>query len=97
MTPGTTTVDCMFLISSCTGCPPQVPDVDVVAKCGTLSVLQRLKGLSLAGRGISFSQMERLKEALRDLQHSLHVLPGTSALQCYVVLDTTTGASMLAS
>uniref|UniRef100_A0A3B5JZ36 FA complementation group G n=1 Tax=Takifugu rubripes TaxID=31033 RepID=A0A3B5JZ36_TAKRU len=49
---------------------------DVVAKCGTsVCVLQRLKGLSLAGRGISFSQTERLKEALRDLQHSLHVLP----------------------
>ncbi|TNM89432.1 hypothetical protein fugu_003666 [Takifugu bimaculatus] len=58
------------------GCPLQVPDADVVAKCGTsVRVLQRLKGLSLAGRGISFSQTERLKEALRDLQHSLHVLP----------------------
>ncbi|RVE68185.1 hypothetical protein OJAV_G00090110 [Oryzias javanicus] len=38
-------------------------------------VLQRLKGLSLAGRGISFSQMDHLKEALRDLQLSLQAVP----------------------
>lgn len=91
VTPGTITVDGMFLMLSCTGCPPQIPDADAVAKCGTsVSVLQRLKGLSFAGRGISFSQTERMKEALRDLQHSLHVLPGTSALQRCVALDTTT-------
>uniref|UniRef100_H3BX27 FA complementation group G n=1 Tax=Tetraodon nigroviridis TaxID=99883 RepID=H3BX27_TETNG len=59
------------------GCPPQIPDADVDAKCGThLSVLKRLKGLSLAGRGISFLQTEQLREALRDLQLSLHALPG---------------------
>lgn len=88
MTPGAITVD--GILSSPDG-PPQVPDADVAAKCGTsVSVLQRLKGLSLAGRGISFSQAERLKEALRDLQHSLHVLPGTSVLWCCLALDTTT-------
>lgn len=60
-----------------------MPDADVdVQKCGThLSVLRRLKGLSLAGRGISFLQTEQLREALRDLQLSLHALPGIAELQ----------------
>ncbi|CAG5922741.1 unnamed protein product [Menidia menidia] len=38
-------------------------------------IVQRLKGLSLAGRGISFTQMDHMKEALRDLQLSSQVLP----------------------
>lgn len=41
-----------------------------------LCVLQRLKGLSLAGRGISFAQIDRLKESLRDLHLSLQAHPG---------------------
>lgn len=60
-----------------TGFQPQIPSADMVGKQGTdLYVLQRLKGLSLAGRGISFSQTDRLREALRDLQLSLHAFPG---------------------
>uniref|UniRef100_A0A8C6PSZ8 FA complementation group G n=1 Tax=Nothobranchius furzeri TaxID=105023 RepID=A0A8C6PSZ8_NOTFU len=64
-----------------------IPDTDV--QWGTnVCILQRLKGLSLAGRGISFTQMDRLKEALRDLQLSLQALPeGVSAgLWCGEVL-----------
>lgn len=38
--------------------------------------LQRMKALSLAGRGICFSQMDQGKEALRNLQLSLQALPG---------------------
>lgn len=38
--------------------------------------LQRMKALSLAGRGICFSQMDQGKEALRDFQLSLQALPG---------------------
>lgn len=60
------------------GFPPQIPSADMVGQQGThLRVLQRLKGLSLAGRGISFSQTDQLKGALRDLQLSLQALPGT--------------------
>lgn len=59
------------------GFPPQIPSADMVGQQGThLCVLQRLKGLSLAGRGISFSQTDQLKGALRDLQLSLQALPG---------------------
>ncbi|XP_023813818.1 Fanconi anemia group G protein isoform X3 [Oryzias latipes] len=46
-----------------------------LSQTANLHILQRLKGLSLAGRGISFSQMDHLKEALRDLQLSLQALP----------------------
>lgn len=42
-------------------------------------ILQRLKGLSLAGRGVSFSQINQLKNALRDLQLSLQAFPGIYA------------------
>ncbi|KAE8292251.1 Fanconi anemia group G protein-like protein [Larimichthys crocea] len=58
------------------GFQPQIPSVDMVGKQGTdLYILQRLKGLSLAGRGISFSQTDQLREALRDLQLSLQAFP----------------------
>uniref|UniRef100_A0A3B3D3C8 FA complementation group G n=2 Tax=Oryzias melastigma TaxID=30732 RepID=A0A3B3D3C8_ORYME len=46
-----------------------------LSQTADLHILQRLKGLSLAGRGISFSQMDHLKEALRDLQLSLQAVP----------------------
>ncbi|KAM4745043.1 Fanconi anemia group G protein isoform 2-T2 [Anableps anableps] len=63
------------------GFSPQIPCTDKDAGQGIdLCVLQRLKGLSLAGRGISFAQIDRLREALRDLQLSLQALPeGVSA------------------
>ncbi|KAI3372891.1 hypothetical protein L3Q82_023345 [Scortum barcoo] len=58
------------------GCRPQMPRTDMVGKQGTvLYILQRLKGLSLAGRGISFTQTDQLREALRDLHLSLQAFP----------------------
>ncbi|XP_041793643.1 Fanconi anemia group G protein isoform X2 [Chelmon rostratus] len=72
-----------------TGCQPQIPSADMVGRQGTdLCVLQRLKGLSLAGRGISFSQTDQLREALRDLQLSLQAFPGCvgAGLWCGEVL-----------
>ncbi|XP_042344579.1 Fanconi anemia group G protein, partial [Plectropomus leopardus] len=58
------------------GFPPQIPSADMVGERGTdLCILQRLKGLSLAGRGISFTQTDQLREALRDLQLSMQVFP----------------------
>ncbi|XP_062238075.1 Fanconi anemia group G protein [Platichthys flesus] len=58
------------------GFQPQIPSADMVDKQGTdLCILQRLKGLSLAGRGISFTQTDRLREALRDLLLSLQAFP----------------------
>ncbi|XP_053276480.1 Fanconi anemia group G protein [Pleuronectes platessa] len=58
------------------GLQPQIPSADMVDKQGTdLCILQRLKGLSLAGRGISFTQTDRLREALRDLLLSLQAFP----------------------
>ncbi|CAB1319869.1 unnamed protein product [Coregonus sp. 'balchen'] len=38
--------------------------------------LQRLKGLALAGRGISFTHRDQKRESLRDLQLSLQAAPG---------------------
>lgn len=77
------TVQLLLLCAFChvdfsiTGFQPQIPCADMVGKQGTdLCVLQRLKGLSLAGRGISFSQTDQLRKALRDLQLSLQALPG---------------------
>uniref|UniRef100_A0A3B4BB82 Uncharacterized protein n=1 Tax=Periophthalmus magnuspinnatus TaxID=409849 RepID=A0A3B4BB82_9GOBI len=49
---------------------------DMVDKGGSkLFTLQRLKAFSLAGRGICFTQTDRLKEALRDLHLSLNAFP----------------------
>uniref|UniRef100_A0A3B5MN85 FA complementation group G n=1 Tax=Xiphophorus couchianus TaxID=32473 RepID=A0A3B5MN85_9TELE len=60
-------------------------DTDKDAEQGVdLCVLQRLKGLSLAGRGISFAQIDRLKESLRDLHLSQQAHPeGVSARRWY--------------
>ncbi|XP_070689548.1 Fanconi anemia group G protein [Pempheris klunzingeri] len=71
------------------GFQPQIPSADMVGKQGTdLCILQRLKGLSLAGRGISFSQTDQLREALRDLQLSLQAFPESvgAGLWCGEVL-----------
>ncbi|XP_041856252.1 Fanconi anemia group G protein isoform X2 [Melanotaenia boesemani] len=58
------------------GFQPQVRSADMGVKWGIdLCVLKRLKALSFAGRGISFTQMDHLSKALRDLQLSLQVLP----------------------
>ncbi|KAM4616808.1 Fanconi anemia group G protein [Polymixia lowei] len=57
-------------------CQPQIPCVDMAGQQGSnLCILQRLKGLSLAGRGIGFTQRDQLREALRDLQLSLQASP----------------------
>ncbi|XP_029915106.1 Fanconi anemia group G protein isoform X2 [Myripristis murdjan] len=54
----------------------QTTCADVADRRGmNLFTLQRLKGLSLAGRGISFTQRDQLRVALRDLQLSLQALP----------------------
>lgn len=71
------------------GSQPQIPTADVSLNPGrNLYILQRLKGISLAGRGISFAQMDQLKDALRDLQLSLHAFPDCvgSGLWCGEVL-----------
>ncbi|XP_034728032.1 Fanconi anemia group G protein isoform X2 [Etheostoma cragini] len=68
---------------------PQIPSADMVGKQGSsLCILQRLKGLSLAGRGVSFTQTDQLKEALRDLQLSMQACPEcvTAGLWCGEVL-----------
>uniref|UniRef100_A0A8C6SVP6 FA complementation group G n=1 Tax=Neogobius melanostomus TaxID=47308 RepID=A0A8C6SVP6_9GOBI len=59
------------------GCEPHIPCSDMGKKVASkLSIHQRLKAFSFAGRGICFSQTGQLKEALRDLQLSLHAFPG---------------------
>ncbi|XP_042276011.1 Fanconi anemia group G protein isoform X2 [Thunnus maccoyii] len=71
------------------GFQPQIPSADMVDKQRTdLCILQRLKGLSLAGRGISFTQTDQLREALRDLQLSLQAFPDNvgAGLWCGEVL-----------
>ncbi|XP_034026050.1 Fanconi anemia group G protein isoform X2 [Thalassophryne amazonica] len=58
------------------GSQPQIPSADMIDKQGTdVYILQRLKVLSLSGRGISFAQTDQLKEALRDLHLSLQAFP----------------------
>uniref|UniRef100_A0A8C6WJQ3 FA complementation group G n=1 Tax=Neogobius melanostomus TaxID=47308 RepID=A0A8C6WJQ3_9GOBI len=58
------------------GCEPHIPCSDMGKKVASkLSIHQRLKAFSFAGRGICFSQTGQLKEALRDLQLSLHAFP----------------------
>ncbi|XP_068594679.1 Fanconi anemia group G protein [Brachionichthys hirsutus] len=68
---------------------PQIVIADMAGKqAAGLCVLQRLKGLSLAGRGICFSQTDQLREALRDIQLSLHAIPDcvSAGLWCGEVL-----------
>ncbi|KAJ3604366.1 hypothetical protein NHX12_029107 [Muraenolepis orangiensis] len=58
------------------GLQTQVPSVDPASPHGSkVFTLQRLKGLSLAGRGISFTHRDQLREALRDLQLSIQISP----------------------
>ncbi|XP_061842446.1 Fanconi anemia group G protein isoform X1 [Nerophis lumbriciformis] len=55
---------------------PQVPSADMVnEQRADLGVLQRLKGISLAWRGISFMQSDEPRNALRDLQLGLQAFP----------------------
>ncbi|KAM9810868.1 Fanconi anemia group G protein [Neosynchiropus ocellatus] len=71
------------------GLEPQIPSADMLDRKQTLLCnLQRLKGLALAWRGISFCQTDKLKEALRDLQFSLQAYPvcTSAGLWCGEVL-----------
>lgn len=45
-----------------------------------MKMLQRLRGLALAGRGVSFLERGQLKEALRDLKLSLQSITGIWSL-----------------
>ncbi|NXF66627.1 FANCG protein, partial [Ciccaba nigrolineata] len=50
-----------------------------------LEVLQKIRLLSLIGRGAQFLELERHKEALLDFQHGLQILPGDPAAASYLV------------
>ncbi|NWZ11705.1 FANCG protein, partial [Agelaius phoeniceus] len=50
-----------------------------------VEVLQKIRLLSLLGRGTQFLELGRNKEALLDFQHSLHISPGDPAAASYLV------------
>ncbi|NXQ14192.1 FANCG protein, partial [Peucedramus taeniatus] len=50
-----------------------------------VEVLQKIRLLSLIGRGMQFLELERNKEALLDFQHSLQISPGDPAAASYLV------------
>ncbi|NXY20077.1 FANCG protein, partial [Atrichornis clamosus] len=50
-----------------------------------VEVLQKIRLLSLIGRGTQFLELGRHKEALLDFQHSLQVSPGDPAAASYLV------------
>ncbi|NXU24386.1 FANCG protein, partial [Thalassarche chlororhynchos] len=50
-----------------------------------VEVLQKIRFLSLIGRGAQFLELERHKEALLDFQHSLQISPGDPAAASYLV------------
>ncbi|XP_074388899.1 Fanconi anemia group G protein isoform X2 [Zonotrichia albicollis] len=50
-----------------------------------VEVLQKIRFLSLIGRGTQFLEMGRNKEALLDFQHSLQISPGDPAAASYLV------------
>ncbi|NXQ59518.1 FANCG protein, partial [Anthoscopus minutus] len=50
-----------------------------------VEVLQKIRLLSLIGRGIQFLELGRHKEALLDFQHSLQISPGDPAAASYLV------------
>ncbi|NWR65474.1 FANCG protein, partial [Bucorvus abyssinicus] len=63
---------------------------DAAFRCMCLSVpevevLQKIKLLSLIGRGIQFLKLGRDKEALLDFQHGLQISPGDPAAASYLV------------
>ncbi|NXP87953.1 FANCG protein, partial [Passerina amoena] len=68
---------------------------DAVLRCVCLSVaenlqpevevLQKIRLLSLLGRGTQFLELGRNKEALLDFQHSLQISPGDPAAASYLV------------
>ncbi|NXE29669.1 FANCG protein, partial [Ardeotis kori] len=50
-----------------------------------VEVLQKIRMLSLIGRGAQFLELGRHKEALLDFQHSLQISPGDPAAASYLV------------
>ncbi|NXE06051.1 FANCG protein, partial [Lophotis ruficrista] len=50
-----------------------------------VEVLQKIRMLSLVGRGTQFLELGRHKEALLDFQHSLQISPGDPAAASYLV------------
>ncbi|NWU86106.1 FANCG protein, partial [Onychorhynchus coronatus] len=50
-----------------------------------LEVLQKIRLLSLIGRGTQFLELGRYKEALLDFQHGLQISPGDPAAASYLV------------
>ncbi|NXX34882.1 FANCG protein, partial [Nicator chloris] len=50
-----------------------------------VEVLQKIRLLSLIGRGMQFLELGRHKEALLDFQHSLQISPGDPAAASYLV------------
>ncbi|NWV44391.1 FANCG protein, partial [Grantiella picta] len=50
-----------------------------------VEVLQKIRLLSLIGRGTQFLELRRHKEALLDFQHSLQISPGDPAASSYLV------------
>ncbi|KFO93460.1 Fanconi anemia group G protein, partial [Buceros rhinoceros silvestris] len=50
-----------------------------------VEVLQKIRLLSLVGRGIQFLELGRDKEALLDFQHGLQISPGDPAAASYLV------------
>ncbi|NWV81342.1 FANCG protein, partial [Dasyornis broadbenti] len=50
-----------------------------------VEVLQKIRLLSLIGRGMQFLELGRHKEALFDFQHSLQISPGDPAAASYLV------------
>ncbi|KAL9821767.1 Fanconi anemia group G protein isoform 2-T2 [Geothlypis trichas] len=50
-----------------------------------VEVLQKIRLLSLLGRGTQFLELGRNKEALLDFQHSLQISPGDPAAASYLV------------
>ncbi|NXV55960.1 FANCG protein, partial [Molothrus ater] len=50
-----------------------------------VEVLQKIRLLSLLGRGMQFLELGRNKEALLDFQHSLQISPGDPAAASYLV------------
>ncbi|NXG09585.1 FANCG protein, partial [Sakesphorus luctuosus] len=50
-----------------------------------MEVLQKIRLLSLIGRGTQFLELGRHKEALLDFQHSLQISPGDPAAASYLV------------
>ncbi|NXS74749.1 FANCG protein, partial [Pandion haliaetus] len=68
---------------------------DAVSRCMCLSVaenllpevevLQKIRLLSLIGRGMQFLELGKYKEALLDFQHGLQISPGDPAAASYLV------------